>query len=145
VCILSNVYVIHQGSAFDVPIDKVWKYLSSDQHRHPSVKVLNREAVGNTVTLTSERNIMGKKALVKVRNTLYPPFGMVQEHLEEPHKGSRAFQYYIPKGNKTGVCVVGDYMIQGVSNDDEQSIREAVLEQAKTIFDEDNSNLKNMA
>jgi hypothetical protein len=138
------VYIIDEGSVFDVPIDKIWNYLSSDQHRHPSVKLLNREVNGNVVTLTSERNIMGKQAVVKVRNTLYPPFGMVQEHLEGPLKGPRAFQYYIPKGDKTGVCVVGDYLVQGFNNDDANSIRKVVLGQAQTVFDEDNSNMKNM-
>lgn len=136
------VYIMDEGSTFDAPIDKVWKYLSSDQHRHPSIKLLNREANGNTVVLTSERNIMGKTMLVKVKNTLYPPFGMVQEHIEGPLKGSRAFQYYIPKGDKTGVCVVGDYVMQGMN--DEQSVRQAVLQQAQTVFDEDNSNLKSV-
>ena len=131
-----------EGSTFDSPIDKIWKYLQSDQHRHPSVKVLNREVNGNTVVLTSERNIMGKPAQVKVKNTLYPPFGMVQEHIEGPLKGSRAFQFYIPKGEKTAVTVVGDYVVQGM---DEQSIRQIVLQQAQTVFDEDNSNMKNMS
>ena len=136
------VYIMDEESTFDAPIDKVWKYLSSDQHRHPSIKLLNREVNGNTVVLTSERNIMGKTMLVKVKNTLYPPFGMVQEHIEGPLKGSRAFQYYIPRGDKTGVCVVGDYVMQGMN--DEQSVRQAVLQQAQTVFDEDNSNLKSV-
>jgi hypothetical protein len=137
------VYIIDQGSEFDAPVDYIWKYLSSEQHRHPSINTLSREASGNTVTITSERNIMGKKALVKVRNTLYPPFGFVQEHLEGPLKGSRAFQYYVPKGDKTGVCVVGDYIVQGLSNNEEDAVRRVVLEQAQIVFDEDNSNLKN--
>jgi hypothetical protein len=101
--------------------------------------MLSREVSGNSVVLTSERNLMGKKAQVKVKNTLYPPFGMVQEHLEGPLKGSRAFQYYIPKGNKTGVTVVGDYVAEGL---DDQTVRQAVLQQAQVAFDEDNSNLK---
>ncbi len=135
------VYVIDEGAMFDAPLDKIWKYLQSENHRHPSVKVLNREVIGNVVILTSERNIMGKLTQVKIKNTLYPPFGMVQEHLEGPMQGSRAFQYYIPQGEKTGVTVVGDYTIPGV---DEQTIRQIVLQNAQTVFDEDNSNLKTM-
>ena len=135
------VYVIDEGAVFDAPIDKIWKYLQSENHRHPSVKVLNREMVGNAVILTSERNLIGKPTQVKVKNTLYPPFGMVQEHLEGPMKGSRAFQYYIPKGAKTGVTVVGDYIIPGM---DELKVREIVLQNAQTVFDEDNANLKMM-
>lgn len=97
--------------------------------------------VGNSVILTSERNVLGKTVVVKVKNTLYPPFGMVQEHLEGPMQGSKAFLYYIPKGNKTGVTVVGDYVMSGV---DEQTIRDAVMTQAQRSFDEDNANLKKM-
>jgi hypothetical protein len=135
------VYILDEGSAFDAPIDKVWKYLSSQDHMHPSIKVLNREMSGNVVTLTSERNIAGKTAVVKVRNTLYPPFGMVQEFLEGPLQGSKAFQYYIPKGDKTGVTVVGDYVMSGAP---EQAVRDAVSTQAQRSFDEDNANLKAM-
>ncbi len=133
------VYVLDEGAEFDAPIDQVWKYLQSENHRHPSVKVLYREVNGNTVTLTSERTIMGKPTVVKVRNTLYPPFGIVQEQLEGPLTGSRAFLYYIPKGNKTGVTVVGDYKAEGL---DDQSTKQLVLSQAQVVFDEDNSNLK---
>lgn len=134
------VYIIDEGSVFDMPIDKIWQYLQSQEHNHPSFKMIAREAAGNTVTLTSERVIMGKAARVKVRNTLFPPFGMVQEHLEGPMAGSRAFQFYIPKGKKTGVTVVGDYVIKGL---DDEATRKVVLDHAQKIFDEDNANMKN--
>ena len=133
------VYVIDEGSEFDMPIDKIWQYLQSQEHNHPSVKTIAREMDGNTVTLTSERVIMGKTSRVKIRNTLFPPFGMVQEHLEGPMAGSRAFQFYIPKGKKTGVTVVGDYVIKGLG---EKETREVVLSHAQVIFDEDNKNMK---
>jgi hypothetical protein len=133
------VYVIDEGSEFDMPIDKIWQYLQSQEHNHPSVKTIAREMDGNTVTLTSERVIMGKTSRVKIRNTLFPPFGMVQEHLEGPMAGSRAFQFYIPKGKKTGVTVVGDYVIKGLG---EKETREVVLSHAQVIFDEDNRNMK---
>lgn len=124
---------------FDAPIDSIWKYLSSQAHMHPSIRVLNREVLGNVVTLTSERTIMGRAAVVKVRNTIYPPIGMVQEFLEGPMRGSRAFQYYIPKGDKTGVTVVGDYVMAGAH---EQTTRDAVIAQSKKTFEEDNAILK---
>jgi hypothetical protein len=133
------VYVIDEGSVFDMPIGKIWEYLRSEEHRHPSVKLLGREMEGNTVVLTSERSIMGKTARVKIRNTLYPPFGMVQEYLEGPLAGSRAFQFYVPKGDQTGVTVVGDFVIEGL---DERATREAVLAQAQVVFDEDNAIMK---
>jgi hypothetical protein len=135
------VYIIDEESVFDAPVDKIWKYLQSEQHRHPSIKELGREVNGNVVLITSERNIMGKAVQVKIRNTLYPPLGWAQEHLEGPLAGSKAFQYYVPKGGKTGVIVVGDYVAKGL---DERSIRGIVLDQAQISFDEDNSNLKKM-
>jgi hypothetical protein len=133
------VYILDEGSVFDAPVDKIWKYLSSQDHQHPSIKTLSREVSGNAVVIVSERNILGRTAKVKIRNTLYPPFGIVQEHLEGPLAGSRAFLYYIPKGDKTGVTIVGDYIMTGVS---EQEIRNAVDKQMQTTFDEDNSNLR---
>jgi hypothetical protein len=133
------VYVIDEGGVFDMPIGKIWEYLRSEEHRHPSVKMIGREIDGNSIVLTSERNIMGKTARVKVRSTMYPPFGMVQEYLEGPMAGSRAFQFYVPKGDQTGVTVVGDFVIEGL---DERAIREAVLSQAQVVFDEDNANMK---
>jgi hypothetical protein len=106
------------------------------------MKMISRELNGNVVVITAERNIMGKTAHVKVRNTIYPPFGIVQEHLEGPFAGSRAFSYYVPKGDKTGITVVGDYTIKGVEG--EQAVRDAVLAGAQISFDEDNANIKKM-
>jgi len=136
------VYILDEGSTFDAPLEKIWKYMGSEQHHHPSIKMLNRELSGGSVILTSERNILGKTVRVKIRNTIYQPFGYVQEHLEGPLAGSRAFVYYIPKGDRTGITVVGEYVMPGA---DEQTIRQAVLGQAQTSFDEDNANLKRTA
>ena len=84
---------------------------------------------------------MGKMVKTKIKNTLFPPFGTVQEHLEGPTAGSRAFLYYIPKGDKTGVTIVGDFVLSGM---DENGIRDALLAQSQVVFDEDNANLKKM-
>ena len=133
------VYLFDEGSIFDAPIDKIWKYLPSDQHQHSSMKLLSRELIGNAVVITAERTIMGKLVRTKMKNTLYPPFGFVQEHLEGPTAGSRAFVYYVPKGNRTAITVVGDFLLAGA---DEQGTKEAVLAQLQVSFDEDNANLK---
>jgi hypothetical protein len=135
------VHLLDEGSVFDASVDKVWQYLRSEEHDHPSFKNVGREVNGNVVTITSERIIMGKPVKVKIRNTLYPPVGYVSEHLEGPTAGSRAFLYYIPKGEKTGVTVVGDFVIAGL---DEKATRDAVLAQMQITFDEDNANLKRM-
>ena len=133
--------MIDEGSVFDAPIEKIWKYMSSEDHKHPSFKNVVRELTGNTVVITSERTFMGKPVKVKIKHTLYPPFGYVSEHIEGPTAGSRSFLYYTPKGNKTGVTIVGDFMISGL---DEKATRDAVLAQMQVTFDEDNTNLKRM-
>jgi hypothetical protein len=136
------VFISDEGSVFDAPVDKVWKYLSSDQHKHGGMKMISREVNGNAITLTSERIFMGRNVQTKVRNTLYPPIGFVQEVLEGPLEGSRAFILYLPKGDKTGISVVGDYKLRGVEG--EQATREAVLASSLVSFDEDNANIKKM-
>ena len=94
---------------------------------------------GNAVVITAERTIRGKLVRTKIKNTLYPPFGFVQEHLEGPTAGSRAFVYYVPKGDKTAISVVGDFRLEGA---DEQATKDAVLAMLQVSFDEDNTNLK---
>ena len=84
---------------------------------------------------------MGKPMRIKVRNTMYPPFGMVQEFLEGPMAGSTAFQFFIPRGDKTGVTVVGDNRSVG---EIDARVKELIIEQNQTLFDEDNYNLKKM-
>lgn len=132
------VYLLDEGSVFNAPIERVWQYLRSEEHNHPSMSSVSREVTGNTAIIAAERTIGGKRVRMKIKNTLYPPFGMVQEHLEGPTAGSKAFLYYIPKGDKTGVTVVGDFRLEGA---DEQSTKEAVLAQLQVAFDEDNANL----
>jgi hypothetical protein len=135
------VYILDEGSVFEAPIDKVWKYLPSDEHRHNSMKLISREMTSsNTVIITAERSIMGKMVRTKLKNTLYPPLGFVQEYLEGPAAGSKAFVYFIPKGNKTGINVVGEFVLSGM---DEKATRDAIVAQLQVSFDEDNANLKN--
>ena len=138
---IALVYLLDEGSVFDAPLDKIWKYLQSKEHQHPSMKLISREFTGNTVIITAQRNVMGRMIRIRIKNTLYPPFGVLQEHLEGPTAGSRAFVYYIPKGDKTGVTVVGDFRIEGA---DEQRIKDVVMAQLQQVFDEDNANIKKM-
>jgi hypothetical protein len=135
------VYLLDEGSVFDAPLDKIWKYLQSKEHQHPSMKLISREFTGNAVIVTARRSVMGRTIRVRIKNTLYPPFGILQEHLEGPTAGSRAFIYYIPKGDKTGVTVVGDFRIEGA---DERRIKDTVMAQLQEVFDEDNANIKKM-
>jgi hypothetical protein len=134
------VYIVDEGSEFDMPLEKLWEYLPSESHKH-SAKVINREVQGNVITLTSERDVNGKAVRSKLRLTLYPPLGVAQEHLEGPTAGSKAFSYYTRKGNKTTITVVGDYKMAGANDED---TRNAVMQMLGWSFDEDVANIKSM-
>jgi len=134
------VYIVDEGSEFDMPLERVWEYLPSESHKH-SAKVISREVQGNVVTLTSERDVGGKTVRSKLRLTMYPPLGVAQEHLEGPTAGSKVFSFYTRKGNKTAITVVGEYKMAGASDED---TRRAVMGMLQGSFDEDVANLKTM-
>jgi hypothetical protein len=134
------VYIIDEGSEFDMPIEKLWEYLPSESHKH-SAKVISRELQGNVLTLTSERDVNGKAVRSKLRITMYPPLGVAQEHLEGPTAGSKVFTFFTRKGNKTSITVVGEYKMAGAND---ESTRKAVMQMLEGSFNEDVANLKSM-
>ena len=134
------VYIVDEGSEFDMPLEKLWEYLPSESHRH-SARVISREVQGNVVTLTSERDVDGKAVRSKLRLTMYPPLGVAQEHLEGPTAGSKAFTFYTRKGDKTAITVVGEYKMAGASDEE---ARKAVMQMLGRSFDEDTATLKSM-
>lgn len=138
------VLIVDEGSEFDAPLTRIWEYVRSpEQHKHTRLKVLNRELVGdNMVIITNEFDDgSGKPIRNKVRNTVYPPLGTVQEFLEGPLAGSKAFLHYTPKGKRTGVSVVGEYVGAGM---DEKAVKKAVMAMLEVVFNEDNANLKKL-
>ena len=74
--------------------------------------------------------------------SLYPPLGLAIEALEGPIAGSKFFNYYTPKGSKTGVTVIGDFKSPMMSDDDQ--LRQAVLAFLEQAFNEDTAYLKTM-
>ncbi len=134
------VYIMDEGSEFNMPLERLWEYLPSETHKH-SAKVISRELQGNVLTLTSEREVDGKAVRSKLRITMYPPLGIVQEHLEGPTAGSKVFSYYTRKGNKTAITVVGEYKMAGASD---ESTMKAVKQMLERSFDEDVATIKGM-
>jgi hypothetical protein len=138
------VYLLDEGSVFDAPLERIWKYLQSqDEHDHKSIKVLGMEPQGENVVLqTIEADLgNGLKVRSKLKLTMHPPFGFFMEYLEGPMTGTRAFQYYVPKGDRTGVTVVGDFVGKGM---DDESVKHTALQFLQLAFDEDNANLKKL-
>ena len=136
------VFIFDDESEFDASVDELWAYLPSENHKHPSSKVISREVSGNTVTITSERPFNGQIVRFKSRNTLFPPVGMVQEYLEGPIAGSKAFTFYTPKGDKTRITLVGEFRVEGMT--DEESTKKAVFQMLENSFNEDTVTLKKM-
>jgi hypothetical protein len=134
------VFIVDEGSELDMPLEMLWEYLPSDSHKH-SAKLISREVQGNVVTLTSERDVGGKAVRSKLRMTMFPPLGVVQEHLEGPTAGSKVFTFYARKGNKTSVTVVGDYKMAGASEED---ARKAIMQMLERSFNEDVATIKGM-
>ncbi len=138
------VYILDEGSEFDAPLERIWKYVQSDEeHEHRAMKTISAEMQGeNTVVVENEVTLENLPPVrSKIKMTLFPPFGIVQEYLEGPMAGTKAFQYYIPKGNKTGVTVVGDFVGKGMDDD---SVRRTTLQLLDLVFNEDNENLKKL-
>ncbi len=141
---INMVYILDEGSEFNAPLERIWKYLQSDEeHEHKAIKTINREMQGdNVAVITSEVTLPNLPPVrSKIKFTMYPPFGITQEYLEGPMTGSKAFQYYIPKGDKTGVTVVGDFVAKGM---DDGSIKRTTMQVLDISFNEDNENLKKL-
>ena len=103
------VFIHDEGSEFRAPLDKVWKLnTTKGEHSHPSLRNSRSEMEGEHPILRYETQMPdGSWAKHKVRLTLLPPVGIAFETLEGPMAGSKSFQYYTPKGAKTGITVVG--------------------------------------
>jgi hypothetical protein len=100
-------------SEFDVPIDVLWDYLEAPgEHRkaHPDTRNYEvTELSQNSFLLTMEQKFGARWFKGTGRLTVVRPLGSVSETLEGHLAGSKYFVYYTPRGDKTGVTVVGDF------------------------------------
>ncbi len=112
--VLSMVHIVDEGSHFEIPIDKVWKLIEAHNTDgpaiHPDMKNMKGTAVDErTSHLDFDSDAGGQTVHTKLRITAFPPVGQALEVVEGPMKGSVMFNYYIPKGNRTAVTVVGEF------------------------------------
>jgi hypothetical protein len=137
------VFIKDEEGTFQAPVSKVWQLLQSPQdHLHPS-QINPQFAMEGDHPVVSFGVKMpdGKVVNNKIRMTALAPVGIVLEYLEGPFSGSKSFTYYSPKGEQTGVTVVGDYTSQWMSGED---LKQAVTMSLETAFREDSENLKRM-
>jgi hypothetical protein len=134
------VFIVDDGSEFRVPVDKLWKYAQSQtEHAHPSMKNVKVAQEGQGTILTFDVVAPdGSTERRKTRIAPMPPVGTWFEELEGRFAGSKYFNYYTPKGEKTGVTVVGEWVSSTIPAD---RLKKAVLEHLAMIFKEDEANL----
>jgi hypothetical protein len=137
------VFISDWGSEFDAPIETVWKYLQADQdhgNSHKGRRNFERKSVNeNTVELSWEQEVDGKWVRSSNRLTFHPPIGFFVEPLEGPMAGSKFFNYYVPKGDKTAVVVVGDWNSKTIPP---AQLEKAVWANLEKVYGEDVAGLK---
>jgi hypothetical protein len=137
------VYLRDEGSEFDAPIDIVWKYIQSDTDHggsHKGRRNFNRKPINeNTVVLDWEQEIDGQWVKMSNRLTFHPPVGFFVEPLEGPMAGSKFFNYYVPKGDKTEVVVVGEWNSHMIPP---AQLEKAVMANLDKIYKEDSAGIK---
>ena len=72
---------------------------------------------------------------IKYKGTTIFPVGVTYEYLEGPFAGSKVFQYYIPKGDKTEVVMVGNLFSPNLTDDKLKALYDDYVQ---VVFDEDN-------
>jgi hypothetical protein len=137
------VFISDSGSAFDAPLEVVWKYLQSAADHGPSHKGrrnVQQKALGNdTIERTWEQDINGEWVRMGNRITTYAPVGYAVESIDGPWAGSKWITYYTPKGERTEVAVVGEWVSKSVPAD---QIRTAVMANLERFFEEDTAGLR---
>lgn len=140
------VHIRDEGSEFDASIEEIWKFLGSPQVHTPAhVSRRNSQVkpIGeNAILLSVEQNMGGHWQKVLNRVTLLPPIGMAVEMLDGPLAGSKFFTYYTPKGGKTGVTVVGEFVSKSIPP---AQLESEVLRSLEETFNEDNLALRKLA
>ena len=107
------VFVRDEGSVYNAPLEEVWRFLSSgDQHSagHGHRNYSRKSLPGNAGEYAWEQDFEGTTERFSMRWTAFPQFGIAYEVLEGPFVGSKFFAYYRPRGNKTRVTIVGEFV-----------------------------------
>ena len=138
------VFILDEGSTFNAPLSKVWELAQSEgTHSHPSQLNMKMSMQGEHPILDFDVKAPdGQLMHNTIRVTNIPPVGFILEYTGGAMKGTKLMQYYIPKGNETGVTMVGD-AVSSMPIPDAQ-LRAMVLPGLDTAFHEDVENLKKL-
>ncbi|HEV2429654.1 MAG TPA: hypothetical protein VGV64_07430 [Thermoplasmata archaeon] len=138
------VHVRDEGSHFDVPIDRLWKFLQDPEAHggsHRSTRNQSMKPLSDTsMILSMEQKMNGNWVKVSNRITVLPPLGLAIEVLEGPMAGSKIVNVYTPKGEKTGIDVYGEFVSKQVPEHQLEGMARGFLAE---VFEEDAATLKN--
>ena len=140
------VFILDDGAYFNAPLDKIWKLLEAHGvdglKIHPGDKNQKMEMAADNVMVAEWENVVGGRAVkTKVRFSLYPPLGTAGEFLEGPFAGSKFFNIYTPKNQRTYITAVGEWKSPSIP---EGKLKKAVLSMLDKEFGEDVAYLKTM-
>jgi hypothetical protein len=138
------VFIIDEGSRFKAPLPRLWQYVQSqEEHNHPSQLNPKFSMDGERAVVEFDSKMPdGSLVHHKARSTMLPPLGFFLEYLDGPFAGSRMLNYYTPKGNETGVTVVGEYVSPVIK--EEHKVKEMALKSLEIAFGEDSENIRKM-
>ena len=107
---------------------------------HQNAINYNIEMVNKNTTIQSWQTAIDNQITKnKMQFTTYHPLGVAVEVLEGHLKGSKAFVYFIPNKETTGVTVVGHFKSATLSDD---QLRQEVSSMVGNSFNKENVYLK---
>jgi hypothetical protein len=107
------VYFRDRGSVFAATRDEVWRFVGSGDHHseaHHHRGVRRELFPGNSGRYSWEQEFLGRAERFTMEWVSYPPVGIAYRVREGPFAGSTFFLSYEPRGRRTGVEIVGDFV-----------------------------------
>jgi hypothetical protein len=133
------VFLQDEGSVFGAPVEEVWRFVGSGDHHshaHRHRKVRRRLLPGNSGSYSWEQDFLGRPERFTMRWSSFYPVGIAYAVLAGPLSGSKFFLYYVPRGPRTGVTVVGEFVSPTIPSEE---VAAAVDRFFSTEFEQDRS------
>ena len=137
-------YLEDRGAKYDLPLEEIWAYFSSDRHAAAHAKSLRnvrgRRLPGSASLISAERHYRGHWTRFLTRSTVVPPLCIVNEELEGLLEGTRFAMVYSPRGSQTEVDLYADVRSSKVPASE---LEMTFLELVETSYREDAAALGN--
>ena len=135
------IYVRDDGGEFAATLDQVWDFVGSREphaaaHSHRAVR--REREHENVGTYSWEQDFEGRPTRFTMRWTSFHPLGIAYEVLEGPFSGSKFFLYYLPRGDRTGVELVGTFTSPSIPD---ARLEESVRRFFEVEFEQDQAGL----